>query len=489
MAHPSSNEPRARFPEAVRLRANGAPPRRPAATATRATASPIVVHHARYAADPIMQEFFRRTRGSATESRRARAVLPMGVSSSFRFYEPYPIVMEHGRGCHLWDVDGNRYIDYNLAQGTMVVGYAHPEIARAVKGAVATGSMFALPSRDDRTIAELLCKRFPVDQVRLTNTGSESVMYAVRLARAFTRRTRILRFEGAYHGTYDAVLGGFRSRPDKAGPADDPQPDYAAAGLIPGALEGALVAGYNDIDTVRRRFREHGKEIAAVLVEPVILNYGLCPPEPGFIEELRRLCDEHDALLIFDEVKTGIKLAWGGACEFLGIRPDLICLAKSIGGGLPLGAFGGRQEVMDLIARDEVLHTGTYCGNRASLAAGIATLSRVMTRGVYRRLNTLSRRLRKGYEQVVRRHRLEAHVAQLGPFGTLWLGRRPVKNYRDFLHYSEDRWMRFYFGMANNGVLPAPPGQDDVWTMSVAHDEKAIDQTIRAFDRVAPLLR
>jgi glutamate-1-semialdehyde 2,1-aminomutase len=441
------------------------------------------------AADPILGEFLRRTPGSAAESRKARAVLPLGVSSNFRYYDPYPLVIARGQGCHLWDVDGHRYIDYNLAQGTMVVGYAHPEIVRAVEAAAASGSMFSLPAASDRQMAELLCARFPVDQVRFTTTGSEAVMYALRLARGVTRRDAFIRFEGAYHGTYDPLLGGFRPRPEHAGPIEAPRPDYDAAGLIPGALRDTLVATYNHIDSVRRHFQDQAGRVAAVIVEPVVLNYGLCPPQPGFLEELRRLCDEHGALLIFDEVKTGIKLAHGGACEHFGIRPDIVCLAKSIGGGLPLGAFGARRELMDFIARDEVLHTGTYCGNRVSLAAGIATLGTIMTPEVYPRLHRLSARLQEGYQEVIRRHRLAAHVERVGPFGTLWLGTTPVRTYRDFLAYDDDRWMRFYLAMINAGVLPGPPGQDDVWTLSVAHDEEAIETTIRAFDRVAPSLR
>ena len=438
--------------------------------------------------DPIMEEFRRRTPGSLAEWRAASLVLPLGVSSNFRYSEPYPLALARGAGCHLWDVDGNEYIDYNLAQGVMIMGYGHPEIVRAVSEATAGGSIYCLPCPEERRLAGLLIDRFPIDLVRFTNTGSESVMYAVRLARAFTKRSRIVRFEGAYHGSHDAVLASYRPRMEHAGPIEAPLPDSPSEGLIPGACDGTLIATYNDIDSVRRHFRENGGAIAAVVIEPIGLNYGVCAPVDGFIEEIRRLCDEHDALLIFDEVKTGVKVAFGGACELLGIRPDIVCLAKSIGGGLPLGAFGARREIMNLISNEEVLHSGTFNGNPVSVAAGIATLKTILTRETYAQLDAVSIRLAQGFEEVIERRGLRAHISRVGPHGTLWFGPAPIRNYRDFLRCDYDLWLRFYYAMSNRGVLFGPPGQDDQWTISVAHTEREIEATIRAFDEVAPSL-
>ncbi len=435
-----------------------------------------------------MQEFRRRTPGSKAEWLAAKAVLPLGVSSNFRYSEPYPIAMARGQGSHLWDVDGNEYIDYNLAQGVMITGYGHPEIVRAATAAAAGGSVYCLPCPDERRLARLLVDRFPVDQIRFTNTGSEAVMYAIRMARAFTGRPRILRFEGAYHGNHDAVLASYRPRIDRAGPAGAPLPDAPSEGLVPGAIEETLIACYNDVESVRRRFREHPKAIAAVLVEPVGLNYGVCAPEAGFMEEIRRLCDANGSLLIFDEVKTGVKVARGGACELLGIEPDIVCLAKSIGGGFPIGAFGARRAIMDLITEERVLHAGTFTGNPVSVAAGIATLEKILTPDAYARLNGLSALLREGCEDVISRRGLPAHVTTVGPHGTVWFGPAPVRHYRDFLRCDYDRWMRYYYAMSNRGILPGPPGQDDQWTISVAHSERDIEATVRAFDEVAPLI-
>jgi glutamate-1-semialdehyde 2,1-aminomutase len=272
------------------------------------------------------------------------------------------------------------------------------------------------------------------------------------------------------------------------GQAEAPTAVSAGLGVPKASIANVPVATFNDVNSVERRFKENAGEVAAVILEPIMMNVGVCMPQPGFLQGLRELCDKHGALLIFDEVKTGAKLGWGGASEYFGVRPDMICLAKSIGGGFPLAAFGTHKSVMDLISQHKVFHGGTYNTNPVSMAAGLATFREVLTRANYAHVDELSKKLTDGYRETIARAGLQAYVAQAGANGALMLYPREIRNYRDWLAIDTDLWRHYWFAMVNRGVMPQPYWWDEQWTISVAHTEADIDKHLAAFAEVAPAL-
>jgi glutamate-1-semialdehyde 2,1-aminomutase len=337
-------------------------------------------------------------------------------------------------------------------------------------------------------LAEEICGRFPVEMVRFGNSGTEATMHAVRLARAATGRDKIVKFEGAYHGLHDYALVSVKPHPPDFGDVHAPLPVPGGLGIPQSTLTNVLIATFNDLETVERRFREHPGEIAAIILEPILMNVGLCMPQPGFLEGLREIATRNGTLLIFDEVKTGAKLGWGGASDYFGVVPDMICLAKSIGGGLPLAAFGTHRSVMDLISQHKVFHGGTYNTNPVSMAAGLATFREVLTRENYAYVEKLSKKLTDGYRDIVAKSGLQAYVISAGANGALMLYPSEIRNYRDWLTVDTDLWRHYWFGMVNRGVMAQPYWWDEQWTISVQHTEADIDKHIAAFEEVAPAL-
>ena len=264
-----------------------------------------------------------------------------------------------------------------------MAGHCHPAVMKAVEERLSTGTMFGMPHDMEWELAEEICKRFPVEMVRFGNSGTEATMHAIRLARAATGRDKIIKFEGGYHGLHDAALVSVKPHAPDYGDINNPKSVPGGRGVPKATIANVLIATFNDLASVERRFKENPGEIAAIILEPIMMNVGLCMPQKGFLEGLREICDKNGALLIFDEVKTGAKLGWGGASEYFGVKPDMICLAKSIGGGLPLAAFGTHKPVMDLISQHKVFHGGTYNTNPVSMAAGLATFREVLTRENY----------------------------------------------------------------------------------------------------------
>src|SRR5271167_29608 len=329
--------------------------------------------------------FEKRTPKSAEAHKHNLQRLPLGVASNYRAYDPYPIFVKEAQGSRFRDLDGNEYIDHNLCFGALMAGHCHPAVMKAVEKRLTTGTMFGMPHDMEWQLAEEICERFPVEMVRFGSSGTEATMHSIRLARAATGRDKIIKFEGGYHGLHDAALVSVKPHPpaDDLGDIKNPKAVSGGAGVPKASLANVPIATFNDLETVERRFKENPNEIAAVILEPIMMNVGLCMPEKGFLEGLRELCDKHGALLIFDEVKTGAKLCWGGAAEYFNVKPDMICLAKSIGGGLPLAAFGTSRKVMSLISDHKVFHGGTYNTNPVSMAAGLATFREVLTRENY----------------------------------------------------------------------------------------------------------
>jgi glutamate-1-semialdehyde 2,1-aminomutase len=426
--------------------------------------------------------YVRRTPKSAEAHKRNLQRLPLGVASNYRAYDPYPIFAKEGRGSKLRDVDGNEYIDHNLTFGALMAGHCHPAVMKAVEQRLRTGTTFGMPHDMEWQLAEEICARFPLEMVRFGSSGTEATMHAVRLSRAATGRDKIIKFEGAYHGLHDSALVSVKPKAKEFGDINSPTPVPGGLGVPKGTLDNVLIATFNDLNSVERKFREYRGQIASIILEPIMMNVGLCMPQKGFLEGLREICTREGALLIFDEVKTGAKLGWGGASEYFGVMSDMICLAKSIGGGFPLAAFGTHRWVMDLISDHKVFHGGTYNTNPVSMAAGLATFREVLTRENYANVDKLSKKLADGYRKTIAKVGLQAYVAAAGANGALMLYPREIRNYRDWITIDEDLWRHYWFGMLNRGVMAQPYWWDEQWTISVQHTEADIDKHLAAFD-------
>jgi glutamate-1-semialdehyde 2,1-aminomutase len=430
----------------------------------------------------------KRTPRSKEAHTRALNRLPLGVASNYRAYDPYPIFVKEGQGGRIRDVDGNEYIDFNLCFGTLMAGHSHPAVVRAVEQRLKIGTAFGMPHDMEWELAEEICKRYPVDMVRFGSSGTEATMHAVRLARAAAGRERIIKMEGGYHGLHDAVLVSLKPKLEQCGPADEPTQVPGGAGIPAAHVANTLIAQFNDLAGAERLFHKHPGQIAAIIVEPIMMNVGICMPEPGYLQGLRDLTIKHGALLIFDEVKTGAKLAYGGACEYFGIKPDIVCLAKSIGGGFPLSAFGATREVMDQISQHKVFHGGTYNTNPISMAAGLATFREVLTRDAYAHVNRLNTKLVAGYQKTLEKTGLKGCMVSAGANGVLMFRDKPIRNYREWLQVDSELWRHYWFAMVNRGVLAQPYWWDEQWTISVQHTAAEIDRHIAAFEEVAPAL-
>jgi glutamate-1-semialdehyde 2,1-aminomutase len=425
-----------------------------------------------------------RTPKSGAALKKSWPSMPLGVSSNFRSYEPYPLFIAEAQGTRLRDIDGNDYIDFALCFGAIMAGHAHPAVVKAVQEQLKRGTMYGMPHEMERELAEEIIKRYPVENVRFSNSGTEATMHAIRLARGFTGRDKIIKFEGCYHGVHDSAMVSVKPKPEKWGSASEPNQVPASAGLS--GWQNTLVATFNDLHSVERLFDKHKGQVAALILEPVPMNLGIVMPQPGFLEGLRTLCTKHGALLIFDEVKTGAKLGRGGACEYFKIKADMVCLAKSIGGGFPLAAFGASREVMDTIATGKVFHAGTYNTNPLVMAAGLATLREVLTPENYAHINKLSKRLVEGCSAVIKKSGLTAYAIGVVSNGAIMFYPKEVKNHRDWAAIDIDLWRHYWFAMVNRGVMPQPHYWDEQWTISVAHTEADIDRHIQAFAEVAP---
>src|ERR1700758_455826 len=376
-----------------------------------------------------IETYEKRTPRSREAHKKAVERLPLGVASNYRAYDPYPIFVRDGKGGHIHDVDDNEYIDFNLCFGALMAGHCHPAVVSAVQKRLSTGTMFGMPHDMEWELAEEICRRFPVEMVRFGNSGTEATMHCCRLARAATGRDKILKFEGGYHGLHDTALVSVKPHAPDFGDVNAPTAVSAGLGVPKASIANVPVATFNDLASVERRFKENPGQIAAVILEPIMMNVGLCLPVSGFIEGLREIATKNGALLIFDEVKTGAKLGWGGASEYFGVKPDMITLAKSIGGGVPLAAFGASRAVMDLIVQHKVFHGGTYNTNRIAMGAGLAVFREVLTRENYAHVDKLGKKLAEGYRGIVKKSGLKAYVARAGVNGALMLYPQEIRNY------------------------------------------------------------
>ncbi|HJP97947.1 MAG TPA: glutamate-1-semialdehyde 2,1-aminomutase [Rhodanobacteraceae bacterium] len=431
------------------------------------------------------------TSGSARLFEAACRTIPGGVNSTARAtwsgWAPYPLFVANGEGSRLTDVDGNEYIDYLLGLGPMVLGHRPPRVTQAVVDFIQNrGTVFALPTGDEARLAQKIIDAVPsVEQVRLCNTGTEAVLYATRLARAFTGRHKVVRFEGMYHGFSDAVYWSKHPAIDRAGPADHPVPVPQGPGLPRGVEENLIILPWNDADLLADTIEREGDQIAAVLTEPVMCNNGCILPEPGYLEAMRDLTSRHGIVLLFDEVITGFRLGLAGAQGRLGVTPDLSVFAKGIGGGFPVAAVGGRREIMALVADGTVSMAGTYTANGIAVAAANAALDELATPGLFQKLDAVSDELRFGLERVLQGAGLAARVVGLGPLMQVWFTDEPIRNYRDAeRHADQAMFRRWWQGMLERGVLFHPGAYENLF-VSTAHTSDDVAATLEAARAVA----
>jgi len=431
------------------------------------------------------------TAGSAGLFEAACRVIPGGVNSTARAtwsgWTPYPLFVESGQGSHLRDVDGNEYIDYLLGLGPMIFGHRPPRVTQAVVDFIQQrGTVFALPTADEARLAEKIIAAVPsVDQVRLCNTGTEAVLYATRLARAYTGRRKIIRFEGMYHGFSDGVYWSKHPSIEKAGPDDRPVPVPQGPGMPKGVEENLIILPWNDAQVLADTIKREGDNIAAVLTEPVMCNTGCILPKPGYLEAMRELTQEHGIVLIFDEVITGFRLGLSGAQGRLGIKPDLSVFAKGIGGGFPVAAMGGNAKIMELVANGTVSMAGTYTANGIAVAAANAALDELATPGLYQKLDAVSDELRLGLGKVLRDAGLPAYVVGLGPLMQVWFAREEIHNYRDAERHADQKIFRSWWeGMLGKGVLFHPGAYENLF-VSTAHTHADVAATLDGAKQVA----
>lgn len=418
---------------------------------------------------------------------KAKAHIPGGVNSPVRAFNGVggdPVFFRRGEGAHLFDVEGKQYIDYVGSWGPMILGHAHPDVVAAVCEAAAKGLSFGAPTETETVMADRICSLIPsVEMVRMVNSGTEATMSAIRLARAYTARDKIIKFEGCYHGHSDSLLVKAGSGALTLGVPTSPG--------VPAVLAAETVTlSYNDIEQAEKVFAEIGEQVACVIVEPVAGNMGCVPPVPGFLDGLRRLCDQYGSLLIFDEVMTGFRVGLGGAQQRFGIRPDLTTLGKVIGGGMPVGAFGGRRDIMEQLAPlGPIYQAGTLSGNPVAMAAGLKTVELVSAPGFYPALAERARRLVEGIERCAAAADIDLRGQCVGAmFGLFLTGEPEIRRFEQVMRCDQERFKQFFHGMLEQGVYLAPSAFEAGFVSS-EHDDSVIDATLNAAGRVFEAMR
>ncbi|MED1420219.1 glutamate-1-semialdehyde 2,1-aminomutase [Bacillus smithii] len=404
-----------------------------------------------------------------------------GVNSPSRSYKAVgggaPVAMEKAKGAYFWDVDGNKYIDYLAAYGPIITGHAHPHITEAIQKAAENGILYGTPTPFEVKFAKMLKEAIPsLEKVRFVNSGTEAVMTTIRVARAYTGRTKIIKFEGCYHGHSDLVLVAAGSGPSTLGTPD-------SAGVPESIAKEVITVPYNDVESFREAIDKWGNEVAAVLVEPIVGNFGIVEPKPGFLEQVKELTHKAGALLIFDEVITAFRFMYGGAQDLLGVIPDLTAMGKIIGGGLPIGAYGGRVDIMEKVAPlGPAYQAGTMAGNPASILAGIACLEVLKQDGVYEYLDRLGAMLEEGILKAAQTYQIPITINRLKGALTVYFSDEKVENYTQAQASDGERFARFFKLMLHQGINLAP-SKYEAWFITLAHTEEDIRTTIQAVER------
>ncbi|ARK29032.1 glutamate-1-semialdehyde 2,1-aminomutase [Halalkalibacter krulwichiae] len=415
---------------------------------------------------------------SETLYKEAQDLIVGGVNSPSRAFKGVgggsPVFMERAKGAYFWDVDGNRYIDYLAAYGPIITGHAHPHITKAIQKAAENGVLYGTPTKLENTFAKMLKEAIPsLEKVRFVNSGTEAVMTTIRVARAYTGRDKIIKFAGCYHGHSDLVLVAAGSGPSTLGTPD-------SAGVTKSIAKEVITVPFNDIDAYKDALDKWGDEIAAVLVEPIVGNFGIVEPVEGFLEKVNQLTHEAGALVIYDEVITAFRFMYGGAQNYLGVEPDMTALGKIIGGGLPIGAYGGRVDIMEKVAPlGPAYQAGTMAGNPASMSAGIACLEVLKEDGIYQNLDRLGTMLEEGILQAAKEHNQTITVNRLKGALTVYFTDEEVKNYEQAEKTNGELFGKFFKELLKRGINLAP-SKYEAWFLTTAHTEKDIKVTIKA---------
>ncbi len=433
------------------------------------------------------ERLLERTTGSKALFERAVRSMPNGVASNFQAGDPYPVYLARGMGSRVWDVDGAEYVDFHGGFGVNVVGHAHPKIVEAIRAVADQGIHFAVTTEKTVALAEAICERFQLEQMRFVNSGTEATMDALRVARAATGRDKVVKMEGSYHGHHDSLLFSVVPEADvldmRFTTGAEGQAWYTTRPTskgVPEALwETVIVVPFNDPGAVEQAFADNPGEIAAVILEPVMMNIGLVPPKPGYLQALRDACERHGAILIYDEVKCGGTIAYGGTAERYGVKPHLAAFAKAVGGGATTGAFGGEAQIMEFVTKGAA-QQGTFNGNPLSVAAGLTALTEVLTRDAYDHLGKLGTMLAEGCQRAIDEADVPAHAVDLGAKGCVSYRKEPLSNYRDFLETIPELFYASFTWMSNRGIFMTP-GDEEQWTISVQHTEEDIQRYIDAF--------
>jgi glutamate-1-semialdehyde 2,1-aminomutase len=412
---------------------------------------------------------------------QAVQVMPGGVNSPVRAFNGVggePLFIDRAEGPYLYDADGNRYVDYVMSWGPLVLGHAHPAVVQAVAQQAARGTSYGAPTRLEIELATIVCEMVPsMEMLRFVNSGTEATMSVLRTARAYTGRDKFIKFDGNYHGHADMLLVQAGSGVATFGLPNSP-------GVPEGATQDTLTCPYNDLDAVRATFEAYPEQIAAIIAEPIAANMGFVQPRPGFLQGLRDLCDEYGALLILDEVMTGFRVALGGAQAHYGVTPDLTALGKVIGGGLPVGAYGGKREIMEVVAPvGPMYQAGTLSGNPLAMAAGIATLSELRKEGVFERMVALTETLHTAINEAAEANGIPVQTGQVGTMFGLYFSERPVTNYTEAKQANSERYARYFHALLAEGVYVAPSAFEAGFT-SITHEGEALEHTIEALHTV-----
>jgi glutamate-1-semialdehyde 2,1-aminomutase len=424
-------------------------------------------------------------RASIEYKARAARTVAGGVASSWQDSPPHAIYIDHGQGSRIWDIDGNEYIDFHLGYGAMVAGHGHPKIVEAIESQARRGTHFAQPTKDLHAVGENLVERFGLPLWRFCNSGTEATLEAARLMRATTGRDIIVKIEGTYHGHHDALMFSVIPDPDLIGTREHPVTVPQALGIPNAFAELIRVVPFNDLAEVERALAEHEGNVAGLIIEPAMMNCGVILPEPGYLQGLKDLLHRHDALLTFDEVKTGATIAYGGAVEAFGVTPDILCLAKAIGGGLPCGAVGATEELFEPVVKGEYDMAGTFNGNPLTMAASRACLTEVLTRDVYERFDAVHTALAEGCTAAIVRTGLPAYVTGKGAKGSVIYSAAPVREYRDSLRIDERITYLAWLFQQNRGVFKSPWSKQETWTTSVFHTEEDAARYVENFEEFA----
>jgi glutamate-1-semialdehyde 2,1-aminomutase len=432
-----------------------------------------------------LAKFAERTPASKERYERAVKVMPKGVPSSFQENDPWPVYIERGDGSRVWDVDGSEYADFHNGFGVMCIGHANPIVGAAVKARVDMGTHFAAPTDGSIVVAEELTRRFGLSQWRFTNSGTESTMDAVHLARGATGRDVILKIEGSYHGHHDAVMVSVYPELGELGDRDDPRSVPYGAGYPLALTELTRAVPFNDADALETVLAKLEGRVAGLIMEPAMMNINIIPPVEGYLERVRELTAEHGVTLIFDEVKTGATIAYGGATKRFGVQPDMVTLAKATCGGYPGGSVGMTEEIAQLVTDGTVHQYGTFNGNPLVMAAAQATLTEVLTEDVYARLEATNEKLMAACDEIIDRYGLPAYTEGLGAKGCVIFAAEPLREYRDYLTKvdGELATLAWLYHM-NHGIFMTP-GVEEEWTLSLAHSDEDIERYIAAFETFA----